>query len=140
VTAKRGNPTKSTRASAPSYPALLLTQNQHRFYFVTIPVDDLFNSCFVSRRDEDPAAGFQRELNESRADDIARYLASGAGSIPSNIVLSAQADAELEYSRRTKSISFRRVARAFLVLDGQHRLWRISEVPRSPPGTSCGRN
>jgi DGQHR domain-containing protein len=108
---------------ATTYPALLITQNQHRFYFTTIPVDDLFKHCFVARRDEDPVAGFQRSLNESRADDIAAYLAAGTGSIPSNIVLSAQENARFVYNRKTKSISFAREAAAFLVLDGQHRLW-----------------
>jgi DGQHR domain-containing protein len=107
----------------PSYPALLLSQNKSRFYFSTIPVDDLFNNCFVARREEDPIQGFQRALSENRADDIAKYLAAGKGSIPSNVVLSAQAEAELQYNTRSKTISFRRVERAFLVLDGQHRLW-----------------
>lgn len=106
-----------------SYPALRLNQNNHRFYFVTIPVDNLFPSCFVARRDEDGLAGFQRSLNESRADDIAKYLASGSGSIPSNIVLSAQENAEFRYNTRSKSIFYRPVKSAFLVLDGQHRLW-----------------
>lgn len=108
---------------ATTYPALLMTQNKHRFYFTTIPVDDLFQYCFVARRDEDPGAGFQRSLNESRADDIAGYLAAGTGSIPSNVVLSAQENAQFTYIRKTKSISFAREAAAFLVLDGQHRLW-----------------
>jgi DGQHR domain-containing protein len=106
-----------------SYPALLITQNKHRFYFSTIPVDDLFPGCFVTRRDEDPAWGFQRALNESRAEDIATYLAAGSGSIPSNIVLSAQDAAHFSYSPRLKTISFERVPFAFLVIDGQHRLW-----------------
>lgn len=107
----------------PSYPALLLSQNKHRFYFSTIPVEDLFRSCFVARREEDPQQGFQRALSEARADDISGYLAAGNGSIPSNVVLSAQEEAEFEYNPRSKTISFARVARAFLVLDGQHRLW-----------------
>ena len=118
-----------------SYPALLLSQNKHRFYFATIPVDNLFSHCFVARRDEDPVAGFQRALNESRADDIAKYLASGNGSIPSNIVLSAQPEAEFRYDRKTKSISFASVGNVFLVLDGQHRLWgyqKCSERHRVP--------
>jgi DNA sulfur modification protein DndB len=106
-----------------SYPALLLVQNRHRFYFATIPVDDLFSSCFVSRREEDALNGFQRELNEARAQDIAEYLADGNGSIPSNIVLSAQANASFTYARKTKSLSFVANPRAFLVIDGQHRLW-----------------
>jgi len=115
--------TSGRTAKVLSYPALLLSQNKHRFYFATIPVDNLFPSCFVARRDEDPVAGFQRALNESRADDIAKYLASGAGSIPSNIVLSAQSDAEFRYERKKKSLYFKPTAKAFLVLDGQHRLW-----------------
>lgn len=106
-----------------SYPALLLTQNQHRFYFFTIPVEDLFPYCFVARRGEDPIRGFQRSLSEDRADDIAVYLSSGTGSIPSNIVLSAQQQSHFRYSNRTKSVSFSRVPESFLVLDGQHRLW-----------------
>jgi len=114
---------RSDAGGTPAYPALLLAQNQHRFYFATIPVHDLFPYCFVSRRNEDPAAGFQRTLNESRADDIAIYLAAGNGSIPTNIVLSAQPGAAFTYDRRTKSVSFQRVPSAFLVLDGQHRLW-----------------
>lgn len=107
----------------PSYPALLLTQNKHRFYFTTIPIDDLFPSCFVARRGEDPISGFQRTLTEARANDIALYLSAGDGSIPTNIVLSAQVVAEFGYSRKTKSVSFKRRPSAFLVLDGQHRLW-----------------
>ncbi len=107
----------------PSYPALLLTQNKHRFYFSTIPVDDLFSNCFVARREEDPQQGFQRALSENRAEDISKYLAAGGGSIPSNVVLSAQPEANLSYNTRSKTISFDRVERAFLVLDGQHRLW-----------------
>lgn len=112
---------KATRPA--SYPALLITQNRRRFFFSTIPVDELFPSCFVSRRDEDSVGGFQRVLNEARADDIAAYLAAGTGSIPSNIVLSAQPVAKFSYSSRSKAISFDRAEKAFLVLDGQHRLW-----------------
>lgn len=124
ATAKKAPATKKTvRRKSTTYPALLMTQNKHRFYFTTIPVDDLFAYCFVAKRDEDPIAGFQRALNESRADDIAAYLAAGTGSIPSNIVLSAQPGANFSYNRKTKSIAFEREPSAFLVLDGQHRLW-----------------
>jgi DNA sulfur modification protein DndB len=112
-----------------SYPALPLTQNKHRFFFTTIPVEDLFPGCFVARRTEDPQLGFQRALTEPRADDISRYLSAGNGSIPTNIVLSAQPEAELQYNPRSKTLSFSRVPRAFLVLDGQHRLWGYAKCP-----------
>lgn len=113
----------------PSYPALLLTQNKHRFYFSTVPVDDLFPCCFVVRRESDPEQGFQRSLSEARADDIGRYLSAGTGSIPTNVVLSAQRDAALIYNNRSKTISFERVPNSFLVLDGQHRLWGYAKSP-----------
>ena len=106
-----------------TYPAFLVTQNDHRFYFSTIPVSDLFKWCFVSSRDKDPVAGFQRTLNDSRAEDISKYLARQKGSIPTNVVLSAQDRSGLSYNSRTKTIAFRRELSAFLVLDGQHRLW-----------------
>lgn len=120
---------KTRAASRASYRALLITQNGQRFYFATVPVDHLFDYCFVSRREESPVDGFQRNLNESRADDIARYLADGTGSIPSNIVLSAQTVANLKYSPRAGSISFSREPKSFLVLDGQHRLWGYNKCP-----------
>lgn len=109
--------------SKASYPAMPVQQNEQRFYLATIPVEDLFPFCFLTRRDEDPALGFQRVLAEDRALDISRYLDNSNGSIPTNIVLSAQENAELSYERKTKSIKFRRAEKAFLVLDGQHRLF-----------------
>ncbi len=106
-----------------SYPALRLKQNQQTFYFVTMPVSDIFPYCFVLRREEDPIQGFQRMLSDSRANDIARYLDGSMGSIPTNIVLSAQEEAELEYLSKKKTVRYRRTPKAFLVLDGQHRLY-----------------
>lgn len=106
-----------------SYPALLLTQNDHKFYFATIPVEDIFPFCYVASRQEDPVEGFQRTLNKDRAQDIARYLDRSQGSIPTNIVLSAQNESQLSYNSKTKSVKYKRLKRAFLVLDGQHRLY-----------------
>lgn len=117
-----------------SYSAVPLEQNQQRFYFTTIPVSALFPYCFVARRNEDPKTGFQRRLNQSRAEDIAKYLHDGQGSIPTNIVLSAQPDAGVEYNSRSKVISYQRSQGAFLVLDGQHRLWGY-EICRNKYGS-----
>lgn len=106
-----------------SYPCLTLSQNQHRFFLTSIPVSDLFTHCFVSSRNEDNLNGFQRQLSRPRAEDIAQYLNQGSGSIPTAIVLSAQDDAQISYNSRSKTITFERAEKAFLVLDGQHRLW-----------------
>jgi DGQHR domain-containing protein len=120
---RKGGPKVAKNSNRLSYRALQIVQNKQPFFFLTIPVDELAPFCSVSRRHEDPVDGFQRELSESRADDIARYLAEGGGSIPSNIVLSAQENANLKYNARNGSVSFTPGDRAFLVLDGQHRLW-----------------
>ncbi len=109
--------------STTSYPALALEQNGQKFYFATIPKEDVFPFCYVAGRDEDPKEGFQRSLDYNRARDIARYLDDSIGSIPTNVVLSAQPDAKLEYSSKSKLIKFRRLPKGFLVLDGQHRLY-----------------
>lgn len=106
-----------------SYTASLVTQGRHRFYTLTMPADVLARTCFVIARDEDPIEGFQRLLNRERAKQIADYIDSGLGTIPTSVVLSAQADASFEYNARSKSVSFKNLAKSFLVLDGQHRVY-----------------
>lgn len=106
-----------------SYPAMPLTQNDMTFYLVTIPVEDIFPFCFVSRRVENSLDGFQRALDLNRAVDIARYLDNSSGSIPTNMVLSAQAEAAVDYNSKTKTLKFKRYGNSFLVIDGQHRLF-----------------
>ena len=113
-----------------SYPALPITQNKQKFYIVTIPVEDIFPFCFVARRDDDPIEGFQRLLSESRAIDIASYLDNSKGSIPTNIVLSAQDVAEVSYNSKSKTIKYRRTNKSFLVLDGQHRLYGYGQTTK----------
>jgi DGQHR domain-containing protein len=106
-----------------SYTAVLLTQGKHRFYTLSMPSDVLAETCIVERRNEEPAAGFQRTLDRKRAEEIARYIDFGFGTIPGSIVLSAQPEAELQYRRTTRTLSFNRAPRAFLILDGQHRVY-----------------
>src|ERR1035441_4820744 len=83
-----------------SYTASLITQGKHRFFTLSMPSDVLAETCIVEPRNEEPLAGFQRALDERRAKEIAHYIDSGFGTIPSSIVLSAQKDAELEYRRK----------------------------------------
>ncbi|MFK4064190.1 DGQHR domain-containing protein [Brucella anthropi] len=101
----------------------LVRQGDHRFYSLTLPTEFLADTTFVIAREEDPFKGFQRELDEKRAREIAAYIDSGLGTIPSAIILSAQPDAELEYDRLRKSLSFRPIRKAFLIIDGQHRVY-----------------
>jgi len=85
--------------------------------------DVLAETCMVEPRYENPLEGFQRALDEKRGLDIAKYIDSGLGTIPSSIVLSAQPEAALEYNRPNRTLSFNKNPRAFLILDGQHRVY-----------------
>ncbi|TPM98600.1 DGQHR domain-containing protein [Mesorhizobium sp. B2-1-5] len=106
-----------------SYTASLLIQGKHRFYTLSMPSDVLGETCMVEPRYADPAEGFQRALDEKRARDIAAYIDSGAGTIPTSIVLSAQPEADLQYRRGPRTLSFNKTPRSFLILDGQHRVY-----------------
>ena len=103
-----------------------VTQGKHKFYTCTIPSDVLARCCFVSTRDDDPMQGFQRVLDKKRASDIARYIDTGLGTIPSSIILSAQREAEMKIVGKGKTLEFNDTPKSFLVLDGQHRIYGFS--------------
>ena len=106
-----------------SFSVSLVTQGKHKFYTLTMPSDVLAETCFVTTRYDDADGGFQRRLDKQRAQEIADYIDAGFGTIPGSIVLSAQPEAELFYSASKKTIRFNRTRRAFLVIDGQHRVF-----------------
>src|SRR5258705_13731486 len=116
----------SERPTHSRYSVSLVTQGRHRFYTLTMPSDVLVRTCFVSTREEDPKQGFQRLLDKSRAQEIADYIDNGLGTIPNSVVLSAQAEAQLRVVGRGKTIEFRGDPKAFLILDGQHRVYGFS--------------
>lgn len=105
----------------------LVTQGNHRFYTLTMPSDVLARTCFVSHRHDDPVEGFQRVLDRGRAEDIAHYIDDG-GVIPNSIVLSAQPDANAKILGRGKTLEFDDNPKAFLVLDGQHRVYGFTDL------------
>jgi DGQHR domain-containing protein len=88
-----------------------------------MPAEVLAECCFVSTRTEDPIEGFQRLLDKKRAQQIAEYIEGGTASIPGSIVLSAQREAALTIKTGGRALTFRKHPKAFLVLDGQHRLY-----------------
>ncbi len=116
----------SRQAEPHRYSVSLVTQGKHRFYTLTMPSDVLANTCFVTTRDEDPQKGFQRVLDAKRAQEIANYVDLGFGTIPTSIVLSAQPSAELKVVGKGKTLEFRDDPKAFLILDGQHRVYGFS--------------
>lgn len=109
----------------------LVKQGKHQFYTLTMPSDVLAATCTVTTRKEDPELGFQRELDEKRASDIAHYIDNDVGTIPSSIVLSAQEKAELKIVGRGKTLEFTKTPGAFLILDGQHRVYGFSKAKTS---------
>lgn len=103
-----------------------VTQGAHKFYTCTIPSDVLARCSFVSTRDDDPKEGFQRVLDRKRAAEIAKYIDTGLGTIPSSIILSAQKEADLKIVGNGKTVEFNDFSKSFLVLDGQHRVYGFS--------------
>jgi DGQHR domain-containing protein len=90
-------------------------------YYVTVmSAEEIFEFSKVSRVEEDPREGYQRNLSEKRAAAIAEYLNSG-NIIPGAIVLSAQSKANLSYSNGKLTIDL--IPGSFFVIDGQHRLY-----------------
>jgi DGQHR domain-containing protein len=111
-----------------SYTFSLIRQGRFRFYSLTVPSTVLAETCFVTTRIEDPHVGFQRVLDEDRANQIAQYIDSGLSTIPNSIVLSAQPEAELQVKPGGRALTFRHRPKAFLVLDGQHRVWGFAKA------------
>ena len=106
-----------------SFDAMTCTQNGKTFYLAIFPKKILEKTTFVSRREKNQKDGFQRNLNEARAKDIARYFDEKKGVIPSPLILSAQKESNFYY--KNGSIHFKDAPLCFMVLDGQHRLYGL---------------
>ncbi|MBK0017763.1 DGQHR domain-containing protein [Kosakonia sp. S42] len=112
------------------FSASLVTQGQHKFYTLTLPIDVVAACCSTNPRDQDPVSGFQRSLDEKRALSIAEYIRKGHV-IPSSIILSAQSKAGFEYVSKNKTLGFNVDVTSFLIIDGQHRVYgfrKLSEM------------
>lgn len=110
------------------YSTSIVTQGSHRFFTLTLPSDVLARCAFATNREEDPVAGFQRVLDERRAQEIADYMDLGFGTIPTSIVLSAQPEANFQVIGRGKTIEYSFLPHSFLILDGQHRVFGFSKA------------
>ena len=106
--------------------ALLVTQGKHRFYSLILPSDVLAATCTVDPRQQNPIDGFQRLLDKRRARDID----NGFGTAPCAVILSAQPRAQLHYDRASQLLRFRKSQNAFLIIDGQHRIYGFNLAKR----------
>jgi len=105
----------------------LITQGEHKFYSGTMEIELIATTCSTNPREDDPDMGFQRTLDESRAQSIADYIRTG-GTIPSSIILSAQPESEFSYNSKNKTITFNDSQNSFLILDGQHRVFGFRKL------------
>lgn len=105
----------------------LISQGTHKFYSGTMNIELIAETCSTNPRSVDPTDGFQRSLDEGRAEAIASYIRDG-GTIPSSIILSAQNISALNYNSRNKTITFEVSPNAFLILDGQHRVYGFRKL------------
>jgi DGQHR domain-containing protein len=111
--------------------ALQVTQGKRRFFTLVLPSRVLAATCAVEARLDNPIDGFQRLLDKKRAREIADYVDSGFGSVPSAVILSAQPRAELRFDKRLGELSFRKHERSFLIIDGQHRVFGFNLAQKS---------
>jgi len=113
----------ASKARTISENAFVVTQGKHRFYSLVLPSDLLAQTCTVEARADNPIDGFQRLLDERRAKSIARYIDAGFGTVPGAVVLSAQTRAHLTFDKDKGALTFRKDPKAFLIIDGQHRVY-----------------
>lgn len=109
------------------YACSLVRQGEHTFFTLSMPSDVLAACSFATTKDEKPKEGFQRVLDSKRAQDIANYVDAG-GTIPSSVVLSAQADANFRSVDRSKTVAFKFDPYSFLIIDGQHRVFGFAKA------------
>lgn len=98
-------------------------------YVTVMAANEIFSLSKVSRIDEDNVKGYQRNLSEKRANDIADYLNSG-NIIPGSIILSAQGNFGTIYNEKEKELKLEANGGSLFVIDGQHRLWGASKCDR----------
>lgn len=91
-----------------------------RVYVATLQGKWLLERVTPSWRIKDPQKGFQRIVNEQRAQEIARTVLDRQRTFPNAIVLATDHDAVSEEGEGVLTITPESL---FLVVDGQHRLW-----------------
>lgn len=123
---------KRIRAARKKFPALEATWRERHFYLTALPADLLSKIASVSRADEDPVRGYQRLLERRRAKRIAEYLREG-NVVPGAVVLSAQKRSAFHYDSDAGTLSFNVLRGAFIVIDGQHRLYGAALVAEPVP-------
>lgn len=106
--------------------ALVAIQGPWQIYVFKINSRNLDRIASVSRRAENKDEGYQRNLVESRANDIAEYLDKKKGCIPTSILINFLF--EPQYDARSKTLTIPDEENIAWVIDGQHRMYGMRKA------------
>jgi len=101
-------------------------QGDWTIYVFVVPSDAFDRIAFVSRRDDDKEAGYQRNLSKQRAAEIAQYLDKEKGCIPNSILVNLEDGAR--FDRKKGLLRIPNTPRAAWVIDGQHRMFGLRQA------------
>ena len=122
-------------------PAVEIQQGHLTLYltYVTPPDFAIPNFFDVDRLEPKKNSGFQRILNETRANRLARHLREGFpkgyANLPTTIFLATDKDLKFDPDRNEITIETEDVC-PFGVVDGQHRIEGLIRAANSEPGLS----
>jgi len=106
--------------------ATVAKQRGWRIYNFILDSATFDRLAFVSRRDDDKDAGYQRNLSKQRAADIARYIDKENGCIPNSILVNLEEGAS--YDEQTQTLRIPNLPKAAWVIDGQHRMFGLRQA------------
>lgn len=110
-------------------PAAVAKQGKWTLYTFVIDSRRLDSLAFVSRREEDKAEGYQRNLSGQRAADIAMYLERQEGVLPNNIIINF--NAPVQFDDKTGELAIPDEENIAFIIDGQHRMYGLRKAARS---------
>jgi DGQHR domain-containing protein len=106
--------------------AFLAKQREWQIFGFVIDSETFDRIAFVSRRDDDKDAGYQRNLSKQRAADIARYIDREDGCIPNSILVNLEQGAT--YNAASGILRIPDQPKAAWVIDGQHRMFGLRQA------------
>jgi DGQHR domain-containing protein len=106
--------------------ATVAKQRGWRIFSFVLDSETFDRIAFVSRKDDDKDAGYQRNLSKQRAADIARYIDKDNGCIPNSILVNLEEGAT--YDEKTQALRIPDQPKAAWVIDGQHRMFGLRQA------------
>ncbi len=108
---------------------MLAQQRNWQIFSFVLDSSTFDRIAFVSRRDDDKDAGYQRNLSKQRAADIAHYIDKQNGCIPNSILVNLEEGASYDEKRQVLRIPDH--PKAAWVIDGQHRMFGLRQAKTS---------